>query len=79
MVNEDGSPKNTKHMINLMKIVVAVLVFNTLLLSNESRECNQATDEATSIHWQYVEGNATITESYNAREKMVKICGLTFN
>lgn len=39
-------------------------------------DCEQATEQATWIHWQYVEGNATITESYNAREEMRSICGL---
>lgn len=49
-----------------------ILSVNAFALTSE---CELATEQATSIHWKYVNGDATITESYNAMNKMKKVCG----
>jgi len=40
-----------------------------------TKKCEMATLKSTKIHMEYVDGNATLTDSYNAKLVMDKICG----
>lgn len=55
---------------------IFLLLISTILYSQESIKCIKATEKATSIHWQYLDGNKTLTQSYNATAYMNKICKL---
>lgn len=57
------------------KLVILTMIILTINAFALSQECEVATEQATKIHWKYVNGEATITESYNAMNKMKKVCG----
>ena len=59
-------------------IVVSCLLMAVALHAKESKACEDATIEATALHWAFTnqDGNVTLTDSYNAEERMNKICGL---
>ena len=40
-----------------------------------TKKCEMATLESTKVHMAYVDGNDTLTDSYNAKLVMDKICG----
>ena len=62
-------------LLGITLLIVPFLV-TAKIEARESKACELATEEATWIHWQYVEGNATLRDSYNARDYMRKICNL---
>ena len=60
-----------------MKTTLLIALLTSLSFSDAiSKECEDATAKATKIHWDYVHGKATYTQSENARKKMEKVCGL---
>jgi len=58
-----------------MKLSLLIVAISLSFGENLSTRCVVAIHYATKIHMRYVDGNATITESYNATEKAEKICG----
>jgi len=54
--------------------VFSLLSYNHCMAS----ECDRITEEATKLHWDYVndENNVTLTMSYNMTAKMNEICRL---
>ena len=57
-----------------MKLLLLIVAISLSFGENLSTRCEEAIDYATKIHMKYVDGNATITESYNATKKAEKIC-----
>ena len=61
----------------MKKLLIMGLSFTGLWASSLGmpKKCEMATLEATKIHMAYMNGNATLTDSYNAKLVMDKICG----
>jgi len=80
--HENGGQMDNSNSITFVviciTIVLILLAISPINCKAESLECEEATAKATWIHWQYVhkEGNTTLTDSYNARDYMRKICNL---
>jgi len=62
----------------MKKLLIMGLSFTGLWANSldMTKECEMATSKSTKIHMEYVDGNATLTDSYNAKLIMDKICGL---
>ena len=58
-----------------MKLSLLVLL-TALCTSAHADACHKATEEATRIHMEYVKGQATLRDSYNATAVMDLVCQL---
>ena len=61
----------------MKKLLITCLSFTGLwaISLGMTKKCEMATLESTKIHMDYVDGNTTLTDSYNAKLVMDKICG----
>jgi hypothetical protein len=39
-----------------------------------NQECERLIEKAISVHWNYIEGKASLTEDYNWKKKSDKVC-----
>ena len=58
----------------IVALWVAFLIVLSSAVNALTPQCESATWKATLVHVQYMEGNATLTDSYNANNKMKEIC-----